>query len=396
LLEPADGKFLSQALPSLSINERNQPEGVTMLEERKMILKMIEDGKITAEEGLKLLEAIDKPAPAKEKETISQEVSTKVKWDEGERFRDRARQTASSTTNMFTSFIESAIQKIKDVDLDFNFGPHVVVNHVFQHSDLAPTSIDVSLENGSITFEPWEELDIRVECQAKVYRVKDTEEARRVFLEESVFRVNESKMLFHTKTKSIKVQTTVFVPRVTFSHLKLYTFNGQISGNKIDVDTFDVNAVNGALTFTAVKGKKVMAETVHGAIDFKQVTMDVLDAKTINGGITVTGTVQDIDVETVNGSITYNLGDLVESGYADLKATTGSIHLFIPKTTRIEGKLKTNVGGFTMDLTDYEVLEEKKEFAHKSINFLGNQQSSPRLKLNASTNTGSVLIRDQH
>ncbi|MFC0559320.1 DUF4097 domain-containing protein [Halalkalibacter alkalisediminis] len=366
------------------------------MEERKMILKMIEDGKITAEEGLKLLEAIDKPGPTSQAEPQAKEVSTKVNWDEGESYRERARQSASSTTNLFTSFIESAIQKIKDVDLDFNFGPHVVVDHIFQHRDVAPTSIDVSLENGSITFKPWEEKDIRVECQAKVYRVRDTEEARRVFLQETSFRVDERKMLFHTKTKSIKVQTTVYVPRVTFSHLKLYTFNGQITGEKIDVDTFDVNAVNGALTFTGVKGKKVIAETVHGAIDFKQITIDVFDAKTINGGITIAGQVQDVDVETVNGSITYNLDDLVESGYADLKATTGSIHLFIPKSTRVEGKLKTNVGGFTVDLTDYEVLEEKKEFAQKTMNFLGNQQSSPRLKLVAATNTGSVLIRDQN
>ncbi|WP_227937294.1 DUF4097 family beta strand repeat-containing protein [Alkalihalobacillus deserti] len=367
-----------------------------MLEERKMILKMIEDGKITAEEGLKLLEAIDKPGSTSENATSTTEVSTKVKWDEGETYRDRARQAASSTSNLFTSFIESAIQKIKDVDLDFNFGPHVVVDHIFQHRDIAPTSIDISLENGSIAFKPWDEQDIRVECQAKVYRVKDTEEARRVFLQETSFRVDDRKMLFHTKTKSIKVQTTVFVPRVTFSHLKLYTFNGQITGEKIDVDTFDVNAVNGALTFTGVKGKKVIAETVHGAIDFKQITIDVFDAKTINGGISIAGKVQDVDVETVNGSITYNVDDLVEPGYADLKATTGSIHLFIPKSTRIEGKLKTNVGGFTVDLTDYEVLEEKKEFAQKSLNFLGNQQSSPRLKLNAATNTGSVLVRDQN
>jgi DUF4097 and DUF4098 domain-containing protein YvlB len=41
------------------------------------------------------------------------------------------------------------------------------------------------------------------------------------------------------------------------------------------------------------------------------------------------------------------------------------------------------------------VLEEKKEFAQKSLNFIGNQQSSPRVKINALTNTGSVLVKDQ-
>ncbi|MFC0469921.1 DUF4097 domain-containing protein [Halalkalibacter kiskunsagensis] len=367
------------------------------MEERKMILKMIEDGKITAEEGIKLLEAMEKTEPEQTRkvDTPVAEVSTEVKWDEGDHYRERARQAASSTTNLFTSFIESTIQKIKDVDLDFNFGTAVEIDHIFQHREVSPTSLDISLENGSITFKPWNESDVRVECKARVYRVKNSEEARRIFLQESTFRVDEKKLLFHTKTKSIKVQTTVYVPRVTFTHIKLYTFNGQISGDTLDVDTLDVNAMNGALSFSSVKAKKVMAETVNGAIEYKKADIDVFDAKTINGGITLTGVVQDFDAETVNGSITYDLDELKESGYADLKATTGSIHLSIPKTTRVEGKLKTNVGGFSIDLSDYEVLEEKKEFAQKSLSFIGNQQSSPRVKVSALTNTGSVLVKDQ-
>ncbi|MDT8858745.1 DUF4097 domain-containing protein [Alkalihalobacillus sp. MEB130] len=368
------------------------------MEERKMVLKMIEDGKITAEEGVKLLEAMEKTDSGSQKtkeEQPSMEMSTKVNWDEGEQYRDRARHAAYSTANMFTSFIESTIQKIKDVDLDFNFGSSVEVDHIFQHRDISPASVDVSLENGSITFKPWDEADVRVECKAKVYRVKDSEEARRTFLQETSFRVDERKLLFHTKTKSMKVQTTIYIPRQTFDHIKLYTFNGQINGGTFEVDTLDVNAINGPLTFSSVKAKKVMGETVNGAIEFKQVEMDVIDAKTLHGGITLAGKVQDFDAETINGSITYEIDELEESGYADLKATTGSIHLFIPKSNRIEGKLKTNVGAFTIDLSEYETLEEKKEFAQKSLSFIGNQQSSPRIKVNATTNTGSVLVKDQ-
>lgn len=365
------------------------------MEERKMILKMIEDGKITAEEGIKLLEAMEKSDSTEKVEKPEANVSTNVNWDEGDSYRKRARQTKASTSNFFTSFIENTIQKIKDVDLDFNFGAAVEVDHIFQHRDVSPTSLDVSLENGSVTFKPWDETDVRVECQAKVYRVKDSEEARRYFTQESVFRVDENKLLFHTKTKSMKVQATVYVPRTTFKHIKLYTFNGQIYGEQIDVDTLDVNAMNGALTFSSVKANKVLAETVNGAIEYKAAMVDVLDVKTINGAITLVGQIQDVDAETVNGSITYEMDQLTESGYADLKATTGSIHLLIPKTLRVEGKLKTNVGSFSVDLTDYEVLEERKDFAQKSLSFIGNQHSSPRIKVSALTNTGSVNVKDR-
>ncbi|NEU30186.1 DUF4097 domain-containing protein [bacterium LRH843] len=366
------------------------------MDERKMILKMIEDGKITAEEGIKLLEAMgmNEQANRNEEKKTSTELSTSVNWDEGEGYRKRAGQTTHSS-NPFTMFIESTIQKIKEVDLDFNFGASIIVDHIFQHRDISPASLDLSLENGSITFKVWDEADVRVECSAKVYRVKDQDEARKTFLQESVFRVDGSKLLFHTKSKSMKVQATVYVPRTTFSHIKMYTFNGQITGELIDADTLDANALNGALIFSSVKAKKAMAETVNGAIEFEQSQIDLLDVKTINGGITLAGYIQDVDAETVNGSITYELSELPESGYADLKATTGSVHLFVPKSIRIEGKLKTNVGGFTIDMADHEVLEEKKEFVQKSMTIIGNQHSSPRVKVNAVTNTGSVLVKDQ-
>lgn len=365
------------------------------MEERKMVLKMIEDGKITAEEGIKLLEAMDKNDPASNGEKGSTtDLSKKVKWEEGESYRKRARQGAASTANLFTSFVENTIQKIKDVDLDFNFGSAVDIDHIFQHRDVSPVSLDLSLENGSIIVKPWDETDVRVECQVKVYRVKDSDEARNVFLQESNFKVDDSKLLFHTKSKSMKVQATVYVPRASFKHIKLYTFNGQITGEQIDVDTLDVNALNGALTFSNIKANKVMAETVNGAIEYRNTNIDLLDAKTINGGIKVAGRIQDIDAETVNGSITYEIDELEESGYVDLKATTGTIHLLVPKKLRIEGKLKTNVGSFAVNLNDFEVLEEKKEFVQKSLSFIGNQHSSPRLKMNILTNTGSITVND--
>ena len=370
------------------------------MEERKMILKMIEDGKVTPEEGLKLLEAIERGnqhTSPEDKAAYSGDtsLSTEVKWQEGEEYQKRNRQQSSSfSSSKFTGFIESAFQKIKEFDLDFNFGSAVEIDHIFQHRDVTPQLLDISLENGSIIFEPWDEPDVRIECKAKVYRVKDSEEARRFFLQESTFRVDERKLLFHTKVKSMKVQATIYVPRTKFTLVKLYTFNGQIKGNQITVDTLDMNTLNGSLSFDSVTAKKVMAETVNGTITCEDLHVDLFDAKTVNGGITLSGKVQDVDAETINGTITYKLVALEESGYVDLKAMTGSVHLSVPKNLRVEGKLKTNVGGFTVDLNDYEIVEEKKEFAQKSLSFIGNQEASPRVKVNAQTNTGSVLIKD--
>ena len=365
------------------------------MEERKMILKMIEDGKITAEEGLKLLEAIEKGTASERAD--STDLSTDVNWEKGDDYFKQARQSKTSTSaaNMFTSFIESTIQKIKDVDLDFNFGTSYDVDHIFQHRDVTPKHLDVSLENGLLTIKPWDENVVRIECKAKVYRVKDDGEARRFFMQHALFRADDDKLVFETKSKAMKVQTTLFVPKAEYARIKLYTFNGQIQGSNLRVDTFDANAVNGSLVFDDIEAKKIDAETINGGIEYENIRVDLMDVETMNGSITLSGDIQDVEAETINGQITYRLGRLKENGYADLKAATGSIYVYIPNDIRIEGKLKTNVGGFQLNGNDYDVLEEKREFVQKSLHFIGNQSSSPRLKLNALANTGTIHVNDK-
>ncbi|TSB48303.1 DUF4097 family beta strand repeat-containing protein [Alkalicoccobacillus porphyridii] len=361
------------------------------MEEKKMILKMIEDGKVTAEEGIKLLQAIEKD----ESVSSSTSLSTEVNWDKAnESNKQKAKSETENYATKFTDFVESAFKKIKDADFDFNFGSHVVVDHVFHHRNETPSVIDVSLENGSIELVPWEEPDIRVECQAQVYRVKDTEEARRIFLQETAFAVEDGTLKFRSKIKSLKIKTVIHVPRSTFDRVKLYSFNGEISSSNLSVDTLEVNTLNGALSFTSVRAKKANVETVNGSIHLRDSNIHLVDAKTLNGTVYVSGKVQDADIEAINGTLTYELHSLDEAGFAELKTTTGTIHVKVNPEIRIEGKFKTNVGGFTNEMVDYEVLEEKKDFANRLLHFVGNSSSSPRVKVSAVTNTGSIKAKD--
>ncbi|WYP25785.1 DUF4097 domain-containing protein [Alkalihalobacillus sp. FSL W8-0930] len=361
------------------------------MEEKKMILKMIEDGKVTAEEGIKLLQAIEKD----DSTSSSTQLSTEVNWEKGNESREnKTKSDAGSYATKFTDFVETAFKKIKEADFDFNFGSHVVVDHTFHHRDETPEVIDVSLENGAITLIPWEESDIRVECQAHVYRVKDSEEARRIFLQETAFAVEDKKLTFHSKVKSLKVKTTIYVPKSSYDRVKLYSFNGEIAASHLEVDTLDVNTLNGALSFEGVKAKKANVETVNGSIQLKDSTIHLVDAKTLNGTVFVGGKIQDADIEAINGTLTYELESLDEAGFAELKTTTGTIHIHVPSTIRLEGKFKTNVGGVSNAMADSEVLEEKKDFANRSLHFVGNPSASPRVKVSAVSNTGSIKAKD--
>ncbi|WP_369385660.1 hypothetical protein [Mesobacillus boroniphilus] len=53
----------------------------------------------------------------------------------------------------------------------------------------------------------------------------------------------------------------------------------------------------------------------------------------------------------------------------EVKATTGSIEVFLPEKTPASGELKSNLGGFTIELDGIQVVEEKSDMVQKNLRF---------------------------
>jgi DUF4097 and DUF4098 domain-containing protein YvlB len=366
-----------------------------MQEERKMVLKLIDDGKITVEEGVVLLKElgeIEKKANAPEEKIKSNSyLSNNVDWESGREYRGKYNQT--SFTNRFTDFIEQTFQKIKDFDLDLNFGGSVEVDHIFQHRDTTISKVEIAIENGSVHFIPWDESDVRVECKVKVYREKEVEAARKYFLDEVSFGVSDQKLRFKSQEKSLKVNATVYMPRQNFEEVSLFTFNGQLSGEDVIAQKFEAKTINGRIAFDNLSGQKVSLETVNGSISVEKLAAEKSVAKTIHGTINLAVIGGQVDVETFNGTIKYKLTEAAKSK-AFLKTTTGSIEITVPGNIKTEGELKTVVGGFTCDLPKLEVLDEKKDIVNKYVTFVSNKDVEPVLYIEAEARTGSILIQN--
>ncbi|SDH20576.1 DUF4097 and DUF4098 domain-containing protein YvlB [Alteribacillus persepolensis] len=394
-----------------------------MEEERKLILKMVEEGKISADEGAKLLKALQQEtnedvsnkttssvsaseqadstydrADVSQPETTNGSLSTKVNWEEGNKRYDeweKEKQKKSEATTSFTDFIDNAIQKIRELDLDFNFGTYENVRHIFQHKNMTQTVLDISLENGSVELTPWNESDIKIVCDAKVYKGKNQEEARQEFLKETTFETDGTQLNFYTKTKAMKVNAVVYIPKKAYERVQLYTFNGHLKGESLIADSFSGKAVNGSLTITSPNHLRFSGETVNGPIKIHGGTLDIADIKTMNGTIELDTDIRDVEAESVNGTIDSKLA-ISQDARASLSATTGSIFITLPSDIRTDGQLRTNVGNYNYALSDMEITEEKKDFIQKSLQFTSNHSASPRLRLDAATKTGSISLKPRH
>ncbi|WP_010676591.1 DUF4097 family beta strand repeat-containing protein [Bacillus timonensis] len=366
-----------------------------MKEEQKRILKMVEEGKLTAEEAIILIEKLYSGEESTAQDTAQQiktELSTQVQYEQSKQHQQHTYESKGSAKHKFMDFIDTALKKIKDLDLDFNFGNAVEVKHIFQHKDVNITKLDLDVSNGSVTIIPWEEQDVRVECEAKVYNIENQERARNVFLEDVLFSIENGTLRLSIQKKQMKVHAKLYVPQENYESIKARMFNGPISGENLRVKEFRAKTANGAITISNFDTDSVEIETANGHIKANQITSKDFEAETINGTVTVTGLFEKVDLQSFNGNITCDLqGDICHTAY--VKTTTGSIDMFIAKDYQVDGELKSNLGSFKSELPMMSIIEEKNEVVQKSLRFKANEDNAQKLHLFAETKTGSINIK---
>ncbi len=366
-----------------------------MNEEKKRILKLVEEGSLKAEEAAILLEALElkkeQTGEQKQEESGGGTLSTHVdpaSKQSGQNYKQ------SATIDRFFDFIDTAVQKIKDFDLDFNFGQAFEVNHTYQHKDVYLQKINIDLSNGDVELVPWQEKDVKVQCQAKVYRVRSDEEARKTFMQNVDFSISGSSLHFGTQKKQMKVFTTIYIPEAHYEDVAVRMFNGAVTGNNISADSVKVKTANGNLAFSGLKGQEVELETANGHISVTESSGTELEAETLNGKITVDASYVKTDLNSLNGDIVCNLAD-ARPERLFIRTTTGNVDLFTDEEVTVDGNLKSMLGGFKCELPEMKVMEEHKDVVQKSLRFKANEGKPATLFVEAETKTGTIVVKNR-
>lgn len=365
-----------------------------MQEERKRILKLVEEGKLSVDEALALLNELEQSQQTMEKKQkqLVNELSTVVTFDETKKDEEPDKFQYQSLKGKIVEFVDTTFKKIKDFDLDFNFGQAIEISHVLQQSDVQLRNIDIDVANGSVQFLPWDQSDVRIECKAKVYRVGTADEARANFLEDVLFNVELERLRFAVQSKWMKVDSIIYIPKVDYEHIRVRMFNGPIQCENVNVKTLKLKTANGKISAQGIYGVKLEAETANGKIKLQNSRITELEAETLNGAIVVDGDYTRAEIQSFNGNITYKLTG-THSEEIEAKTVTGNIELHLPEGLAVNGELKSNLGNFTVELDGIQIFEEKSEIVQKSLQFRPTGTGSQPLKLIADTKTGSISVK---
>ncbi|OZM56533.1 hypothetical protein CIB95_12235 [Lottiidibacillus patelloidae] len=342
-----------------------------MEQEKKKILEAIASGHLTSEEGFQALQALER----------SEKINATV--ENGEYKQESLVATVGRV-------LEKAVQKLKEIDLDFNFGEavHVTEEHTVEREI---KNVKVNVSNGSITFQPRSDRKVKIFCDASVYGEKEESSARSKVAEALRVVEEDGSLRIALKNRKIKANMTIELPTHVYESLEAHTYNGKIENTSCDVANLKFKTVNGSIFLKGINGENIEAETINGKVQVDRCFGDVCEVETINGKIDMQGSYNKTDLQTTSGKITYQLNEPL-TGELRCKSEAGKICVTLPRGMNIEGEVETMFGGMSCKLDKMEIIKEKKEVVKKEIHFTTKDVTEHRLTIDVETTAGSIEV----
>ncbi|MEN6314990.1 MAG: DUF4097 family beta strand repeat-containing protein [Clostridiaceae bacterium] len=364
---------------------------MSLSEERIMILKMLQEGRINSDEAAKLLEALDESQKQESGNARNaggfntgrtQQKPQHNYYDEVAKCRERInewRRDLSKNYNQkdFDKMVDDFSQKAEKIGKDvatvtfgvvdkvvdfvgsfvdtgaFNiFGNCVVVEKNFEAEAVEGSDLVLQATNGQITVKKHQ--DSKVLIKAKIRCSQQNADEVLLFANENNV---VSLKLAKPDTFNLSVAYEVFVPAVKFNKLsletknsKIYvedtlseefvsiTKNGTIDLTGVNSNKIDVNTKNAKVVVNYLIGRDININTANAMIDMKNLKTEKLNVSTVNGKVLLdnlqlieNAIAAELILRTKNADIKANMNDTEDRGYkVKARTSNGGINLLIP------------------------------------------------------------------
>lgn len=392
---------------------------MSISEEKLLILKMLEEKKISSDEAAKLLAALDEE-PKQEPTDNYKKYQKNNFAEEAAKVRNRVNDwkkefknnyNQADFDNMIDDFANKAekigknvasttfgiVDKIIDsvgsfVDTNsFNiFGTCQTVQKNFEAFPKDNATLEIQGFNGPVTVK--KQLDQKVTIITRIKSPAPNGEGIVAFSDEegnislkvinSALNVSVSHEVFipQNKFKLIKIESSngkIYVEDSLSEEFTAVTKNAHIELMGVNSDKLSVNTKNGRVQLSYIIGEKVEINTTNAVIDIKHIKAEDISAVTINGRITLENA-QNSDVDkdlnmylkTSNGGIKVNMNDMDNRVYkVKAHASNGSINLLIPEITYHNVNRTGSAGSFVeAESKDYCAAASKVNITGETMN----------------------------
>ncbi|WP_274309227.1 DUF4097 family beta strand repeat-containing protein [Solibacillus daqui] len=398
-----------------------------MQEQRKRILQLVENGTITAEEAIVLLEKLSgknestplpvqpvvPPNEPKENEPVfkaepvdeakEQRKTTGFEDIFGKSFNDKEfnkkmddfmgdiKKDLSQLSTRMTGLVGAALSKLKDLDIETPFGEKVEFSKTYAYPAIDVRSIELDIANGKIDVVQATDELITIQVNGKT-TLKGTEEETITHITESLVTKTDDKIYMKSENKFTQLKVQIAIPKKHYDVFIARLMNGGISVENLDAKLIKARTYNGAIRVNHTQFDHAELQTSNGAVEARTVKGTDLEIETANGRIYVDGDLKEVDAESMNGHVVVTTSS-AEANKVKARALAGSVEIYVPKTVALEGQIFSNLGKADVGLNDVKLYEEEEQFLLKSVRFTKELEGAKLLKLTGESRTGTVLVR---
>lgn len=397
-----------------------------MQEQRKRILQLVENGTLTADEAIVLLEKLsaknestpqtvqpvtpstekeDEPFKAEPFEEAQKEESKKTGFEDifGKSFNDKEfnqkvedfmgdiKKDLSQFSTRMTGIVGAALTRLKDLDIETPFGEKVDFAKTYAYPAAEVRSIELDIANGKIDVVKATDELVTVQVNGKT-QLKGTEEETIAQITEELVMKNEDKIHLKSENKFAQIKVQIAIPEKHYDVFIARLFTGAISIENLDAKLIKARTYNGTIRLEQSTFDHAELQTSNGAVEARKIKGDDLEIETANGRIYVDGELKEVDAESMNGTVAITTTS-TEAHKLKARALAGSVEIYVPKTVALEGQIYSNFGKADVGLSDAKLYEEEEQFLLKSVRFTKELEGAKLLKITGESRTGTVLVR---
>lgn len=399
------------------------------MESRERILKLLEEGKISSEEAVRLIEAIgedSEEAGSRKTEGDQSEADSGYKQESDKRtdsgtfndlfqqfmgevnkyvntdkandvYRDLNDRASSAFNNVKHKFdtekespqVFSAFEKVFDsvkntnIDSMFSQGPK---NRLIETVDQSFNNVSLDITNGNIKIVPTDRVTTAKFEVSPMYRKLDK---KKNYFQDIICEVKDGELIIVSDVRSVKVNVELQLNPDLVKRLIISGSNGNVTIKEKEFNDLTIDILNGDINVESASVSHAFIRTSRGHITVKDGSYGNLELVSMVGTVNTDNfNAKDVTV-SANGSVNLALTKSME--YATINTNMGSVNVSVPKERTLEGRLSTVVGQINYP-PEVEVRAMKQQdFGLKEV-MLVNDTDEKGLFLEVSTKFGSVTL----
>lgn len=367
-----------------------------MQEERRMILRMLEEGKLTAAEAEALLAALG-DGSAEAKREVGEEP-----WSHLEIMGAGIASVVAEAAERFSRSLEHTLGE------GLAKLPRLVVSSSEAHPEhtqvvrgpVGPGQVlPVSLSNvnGPIRVQGWSEDCYQLTVVQRMRgRSRDALDSH---LYEVDWEDNAVKDEFRLNVPDFgdrSVSLHLMVPQSRMYEVRLTSHNGSLRVENLQATTLTLETVNGSMGLRSVTARSIQGRGENGSCAMEGVEAESIRHELGNGSFRISAGAREMVLTTTNGSINARLAAVTGCAEHRLRTSHGSVRVSLPRQgdLGVELDLETSIGRVSTDLEDLEIIEHKRSGGGTALKArtAGNEASAHQLRLEASSVTGSITV----